>query len=292
MTTPAPPAPSVAIVFGTFNRFALLRRAVASVRCAVGDLPYEIIVVDGGSTDGTRQWLTQQRDVTLIQQEGPLTGAVAAFNLGFGRAVDAGHAFVMHLNDDAEIVSSAFGPQEPVGNRPLPAAVHLMTIDPTIGEVAFALDLRGDYGYEHINGVPYANFGVIRREAGMAVARAQGDATGRAWWNPIYRTYGADTELGVWLWKLGYSVHTTANPAKSGLFRVHDANAADALRAANHDPRGKTADSELFWSRWRNENLAHLPSQRRVTSPRPTTATPPRTGSAARGRAGETPRRR
>src|SRR6185295_19293745 len=149
------------------------------------------IVVDGGSTDGRRQWLAKQPRVVTILQEGPLTGAVKAFNLGFTYAVDEKFDYVCHLNDDARFVTPGA----------ISAAIHLMETKPKVGEVAFEFDLRGPWGFEHVNGVPYANFGVIRMEAGLAVAKAQGDPTGRAWWNPIYRTYGADTEFGVWLWK-------------------------------------------------------------------------------------------
>jgi glycosyltransferase involved in cell wall biosynthesis len=273
---------SVGIVFGTYNRLALLRRAIASVRAAIGDLPYEIIVVDGGSTDGSRQWMKAHRDITVIEQEGPLTGAVSAFNLGFGHAVDVGHDFVMHLNDDAAIVTTS-------EEFPIPSAVHAMMVDAKIGEVAFELDLRGAWGYEFINGVPYANFGVIRREAGIAVDKAQGDPTGRAWWNPIYRTYGADTEFGVWMWKLGYRILVSPTPGMPGGLRVHDANAVDALRAANHQPNGKSADSELFWSRWRNEQLEHL-ARAHTTPTRPPKISSPRRVRRS-GRPGETPRR-
>lgn len=262
MNNLTPPA-SVGIVFGTYNRLALLKRAIASIRRGIGDLRHEIIVVDGGSTDGSSEWVVEQPRVTLIQQEGPLTGAVAAFNLGFGHAVDQGHPWVMHLNDDAEIVTP----------RAIVSAVARMESDVTIGEVAFELDLRGDWGFEYINGAPYANFGVIRRDAGIAVAKAQGDPTGRVWWNPIYRTYGADTEFGCWLWKLGYQVF----PGKG--LRVHDLNAQDELRAGNV----AIADSEKFWSRWRNESFDRSVAKYRTLPP------PRRRGL---GRAGETPRKR
>lgn len=284
---------SVGVVFGTWNRIKLLRRAIASVRAAVGSLTYEIIVVDAGSTDGSKEWLRQQRDVTLIEQELPLSGAVTAFNLGFAHAVDAGHDFVMHLNDDAWIVSSGFG-SEITDDLPLPCAVRLMLADPKIGEVAFALDLRGDYGYEYVNGAPYANFGLVRREAGMAVAVAQGDPSGRAWWNPLYRTYGADTEFGVWLWKLGWQIYVSSTPTHKNALRVHDANAADELRAANHLPNGKSRDSEVFWNRWRHERLESFVVNKvaRASAAPSALPKPAMVTRVHRGRPGETPRRR
>lgn len=241
---------SVAIVFGTFNRKALLERAVASVRTRTGPHPYQIVVVDGGSTDGSLAWLAEQPDVHTIRQEGPLTGAVIAFNLGFGYAVDEGFDYVMHLNDDAELVRGSIA-----------EAIGIMERDPKVGEVAFEFDLRGGWGFETVNGAIYANFGVIAREAGMAVARIQGDPTGRAWWNPIYRTYGADSEFGVWLWKLGYRVHPGIG------LRVHDANELDELREKNLANDPDRPDSRLFWSRWRDEKLPPTTVPRGATTP-------------------------
>jgi GDP-L-fucose synthase len=237
--------PNVAIVFGTYNRRALLERAVASVRHAIRPgTTYEIVVVDGGSTDGSREWLAAQDDVVLIGQRGPLTGAVRAFNLGFGYAVDRGIPFVAHLNDDAEIVTE----------HALSLAIDKLHQDPKIGEVAFAFDLHRDgWRFDYVNGKLYANYGVIRTEAGKEVARMQGDRSGRDWWNPIYRTYGADTEFGVWLWKLGWTVYEGYD------FRVHDHEAMDELRNSNDARNPDRKDSKVFWERWRDEKFDGTP---------------------------------
>lgn len=230
-----------AIVLGTYNRRPHLERAIASIRRAVGDLSYEIIVVDGGSSDGSREWLAEQADVVLLGQRGPLTGAVRAFNLGFAYAVDSGAPFVCHFNDDAE-----FEADVPPNNWPqIEIAVALLKGHPKLGEIAFAFDLFKGRDFDVIHGKVYANFGVVRREAGMAVARAQGDPSGRAWWNPIYKIYGADCEFACWMWRLGWEI------LPSPTCKVHDANPQDALRA-NHDViNPDRADSKLFWKRWK-----------------------------------------
>lgn len=227
----------VAIVLGTYNRRPHLERAVASIRRAVGILSYEIVVVDGGSSDGSREWLAAQEDVVLIGQRGPLTGPVTAFNLGFGYAVDSGAPFICHFNDDAEFESGDW-PQ-------IQVAVEIMRKAPELGEVAFAFDLFPGRQFDVIHGKPYANFGLVRREAGMAVARAQGDPTGRAWWNPIYKVYGADCEFACWLWRLGWEILPSTS------CKVHDANPQDALRANNEIINPDRADSVLFWKRWK-----------------------------------------
>lgn len=229
-----------AVVLGTYNRLALLKTAISSIRRSVGVLSYTAIVVDGGSTDGSVEWLSEQDDVTLIA--GDLSGAVKNFNLGFARAVDYDAAYVCILNDDDELI----GP-----SAEIQSAVALMERDPTIGAVAFETDLRGPWACEEWNGRAYCNKGVVRRIAGMAAARAQGDPSGKAWWSRDHRTYASDTELGLWIWRLGWEV-------VRGLgLRVHDnadANCVqmDALRAKNVKDylNPETGTAKLFHARW------------------------------------------
>ena len=152
----------VSIVVPTYNRFDKLRRCIEkiwrNVSCAI-----EIIVVDGGSTDGTRDWLAKQVDLRVIL-EPQREGAVKAFNKGFRAAVGQ---YVMWVNDDA---------------YPLPGSIEaaVAMIEDSrcrdVGMVAFyhcwhsernVLDRveRDGQCYElcHVRGYPYANFGLIRR---------------------------------------------------------------------------------------------------------------------------------
>ena len=158
----------VSIVVPTFNRFARLRRCIDKIGQNV-PMPHEVIVVDGGSTDGARDWLAERRELRVIL-EPTREGAVKAFNKGFKAAT--GH-YVMWLNDDA---------------YPLPGSVEnavamLERQDlPDLGMVAFyhnwhsernVLDrvTRDGESYElcHVRGYPYANFGLLRRSLLQAV---------------------------------------------------------------------------------------------------------------------------
>lgn len=233
LLAPMGPKERVAVVLGTYNRIDHLREAIDSVRLNAG-VTHHFIVVDGGSADGSRRWLADQQDVTLVGQRGPLTGAVAAFNLGFALAVERGYDYVFHFNDDAALVT-------PGG---LGGAMRMMESDSGVGAVAFEHDFRGLWGFENIHGYIYPNFGLVRREAGIQVAAAQGDETGRAWWNPIYHTYAADSEFGCWLHRMGWKVS-----AAIGL-RVRDAKCDDMLRKLNRGDDPDRPDSKLFWSRW------------------------------------------
>jgi len=235
LPVPLEPSASVCVVLATYNRLGPLREAVKSVRANAGT-ECEFVVVDGGSTDGSRRWLVDQSDVTLIGQRGPLTGPVTAFNLGFSFAAERGYRFVLHFNDDAELIA----PGSVVD------AMDRMQRNDRIGAVAFEMDFRGKWGFEDIHGKVYSNFGLVRREAGIQVARAQGDPTGRLWWNPIYRAYAADSEFGCWLHKLGWEVEQGFG------LRVHDLQVQDELRDLNDSENPDRPDSKLFWSRWPN----------------------------------------
>jgi glycosyltransferase involved in cell wall biosynthesis len=63
-----PRRPDVSIVLGSLNRCNLLKQSLRSIRTNGFSGTLEIIVVDGGSRDGTCRWLAQQRNVlTLVQ---------------------------------------------------------------------------------------------------------------------------------------------------------------------------------------------------------------------------------
>jgi GT2 family glycosyltransferase len=175
----------LSIVTGTYNRFARLRGLVESVRKHVRRR-YEIVVADGGSTDGTREWLAVQPDVVLVGER-CLLGAVNAYNKAFALTIGK---YVAHLNDDCVLLDDT-----------LDVACDMLEEDRSIGEVALAfVDSTGapQVNYIHMNGatVLYANFGVLPRELGESVG----------WWGNYLHTYGGDCELSFQVWNAGYKV--------------------------------------------------------------------------------------
>lgn len=208
------PKPVMSIVMGTLNRLPFLQRAYMSLWDAVGDFSWEVIIVDGGSTDGTLEYLERMARINLslrVVRQSTRTGAVAAYNLGFSMAEGD---YVAAFNDDAVYMG-----------KPLAGAFIMLRKNPEIGQVAlpfvtnkiasideFSTEVRGtprvaEVNLEHYGRVPYANFGVIRRNVGERLG----------WWGEYYH-YAGDTHLsaGVWYsgmsvaplpWKTGYVIH-------------------------------------------------------------------------------------
>ena len=56
----------ISVVLGTYNRLSFLKLTIESIRKELKEFAYEIFVVDGGSDDGTLEWLLQQKDIVLF----------------------------------------------------------------------------------------------------------------------------------------------------------------------------------------------------------------------------------
>src|SRR5689334_7817208 len=96
--------PIISLVSGTVNRLSFLKNMLGSFRsCLLVGIEYEIIIVDGGSTDGTITWCKSQPDITLIEQ-GEKRGAIAAFDAG---AYAANGEYVLLANDDIEFLAGS-----------------------------------------------------------------------------------------------------------------------------------------------------------------------------------------
>jgi glycosyltransferase involved in cell wall biosynthesis len=87
----------ISIVTPVFNSIRWIDLCVRSVRHALQGRNYEHIVVDGGSKDGTLDYLNQQKDIRLIP--GPDKGMYDALNKGMAAARGR---ILGHLNADEQ----------------------------------------------------------------------------------------------------------------------------------------------------------------------------------------------
>jgi glycosyltransferase involved in cell wall biosynthesis len=222
-------SPLVSIIFGTYNRLSCLKRAVASIRTSVAPHSYEIVITDGGSTDGSLEWMQVQPDIVIADRDN-LRGAVSAFNAAW--AASKGD-FIANFNDDAEYLDDA-----------LAKAVDVARSDPKIGQVALTFDTGGQW---HIptfynSDLHCANFGVSPRSVVEAVCAKQGGP--RNYWNPIYHTYAGDCEHSVWIWNMQLRVQDLTDA------HVHDVRTYDDLRKRNTRIMRIRGDDVIFDRRW------------------------------------------
>jgi glycosyltransferase involved in cell wall biosynthesis len=95
-------APGIAIVIPTHNRAGLLPRALGSVLAQECEQPFEVIIVDDGSSDGTSGYLAGLADPRLtVLRNARAEGAAAARNRGLAAVHAPVTAF---LDDDDELL--------------------------------------------------------------------------------------------------------------------------------------------------------------------------------------------
>lgn len=137
----------LSLVTGTLNRPASFQRLLRSIQDNTS-VPWELVVSDASDVS-----YVPTDDNIVVLPERPRLGCTRAYNRAFRAAKGE---WVIWLNDDAEVLP---GYAE--------TAIRFMETHPQIG--LGALHYSEDGSPFHINsawGVPYANFGILRRELG------------------------------------------------------------------------------------------------------------------------------
>lgn len=103
----------ISVVLGSFNRLQFLPLTIDSVRHELSNIDHEIIVIDGGSDDGTVQWLIAQKDVITILQHNrgtwkgsPITRRSWGYFMNLGFKIAQGK-YVCMLSDDCLVIPGA-----------------------------------------------------------------------------------------------------------------------------------------------------------------------------------------
>lgn len=99
----APTPPPVAIIMLTWNGLDYTKECLESLRALTAEIEYQVIVVDNGSTDGTREYLRDLEWVHLIENETNV-GYVRGNNQGIA-AAPADWDLVL-LNNDMRILQA------------------------------------------------------------------------------------------------------------------------------------------------------------------------------------------
>ena len=88
---------TISAVIVTYNRIALLPKVLESIRRQTRRLD-NIIVVNNNSSDGTYDWLQNQNDIIIINQEN--LGGAGGFHTGIKHAFENGADWIWTMDDD------------------------------------------------------------------------------------------------------------------------------------------------------------------------------------------------
>lgn len=178
-------SPLVSIIAVNYNGADVLAHYMAAVRAAAYT-PWELIIVDNASTDGSRALLEAELDVRLVTSDS---------NIGFGRACNLGAAVArgdlfFFMNPDAAIERDA-----------LSTLVRSVAATPEVGVICPAS--RTTWSGDHERARRLEPVAAMPASA-MLVTREHWEALGG--FDPWIFLYGEDTDLCYRTWLLGRQV--------------------------------------------------------------------------------------
>ena len=107
--------PQISVVLATFDRKPFLKACIKRIRNELSllDCGGEIVVIDGGSTDGTLQWLCKQSDIiTVVQHNRQWTNNIPHRKESWGYFINLGFKIargeiVCMVSDDVLLLPGA-----------------------------------------------------------------------------------------------------------------------------------------------------------------------------------------
>jgi glycosyltransferase involved in cell wall biosynthesis len=228
--------PKISIVLGTYNRLFLLKKCIDSVRYNNITVPYEMIVIDGGSTDGTIEWLIKQEDIITIVQHNKIRiegKKQNKFSWGYfmNIAFNAAHAeYICMISDDCYVYpGTIMSGYEGLQNAPA-----------NVGAVAFRfrnLPIEEEYEARRtIYDTLFVNHGIYKKTVFNKLGGFEED---------LYEFYKADGDYCLRMQEQGYKT-IAAQETKVDHYLTED-----EIRKGNieRDQMGK--DREFYLKRWR-----------------------------------------
>ncbi len=229
--------PIVSVVLGSYNRLPYLKVALESVRRETASIPHEIIVVDGGSTDGSVKYLTQQKDVITIVQHnrGTFRGEKIKrrswgyfMNLAFKAAQGK---YICMISDDCLFIPGALTNGVQLFEKELQSGRK-------IGSVAFYWrnwPEMHQYFVSIAYGTIFVNHGLYLRQALQDIGFADED---------YYVFYSADLDICLRMMQAGFVCIDSPES-----YVEHHSHANAETRQSNESML--TQDKQRFMERWR-----------------------------------------
>jgi GT2 family glycosyltransferase len=231
------PDPELSIVLGTLDRLRILRRCLESIRRNANGIRCEIIVVDGGSHDGSVEWLAKQADVLTLVQHNRDPGRPGRRRRSWGYFMNLGFRiaqarWVLMLSDDCVLVPGAIA-------NAVAHAEDLRRTGRSIGGVAFYFrnwpDEQEYYVQSTLGGMLMVNHGLFSKEALIKVGYAD---------EQTYSFYKCDSDLALRMWAAGFEVVDCPTA-----FVEHLVLPSEKLRAENNQTMAR--DRAALIERWK-----------------------------------------
>jgi len=217
---PQPPV-VVSVVLGSFNRKWYLQQTLACLRGQLEAVNGEIIVVDGGSTDGSVEWLARQKDVVLILQHNrgcwhgqPLERRSWGGFMNLAMKAARG-TYVLMVSDDCLLDNGALV-------NGLAEFEQALSEGRNLGALAFPFlewPTQEKLWVRKVFGQVYVNHGLFLR---AALERVN-------WIDELFQFYYADFDLCLRLIQAGYEIGI-ARKARA----LHNFHANTFLRSGNN----------------------------------------------------------